>query len=508
MTLTANVGFEKELFKMADKLRNNMDAGEYKHVVLGLIFLKYISDKFNTRYEELKAEGDGFEEDKDEYTMDNIFWVPQDSRWQELRDNARSPEIGKIVDTALLYIEKENASLKGVLDKRYAKPDLDKTKLGELIDLITKLSDDYHDEKDLMGRVYEYFLNEFADITGGEFYTPTSVVKTIVEMIEPYNGRVYDPACGSGGMFIQSGKFIEDHSQNIDNISIYGQESNPTTWRLCKMNLAIRGLDGNLGTHHADTFHDDQHKNLNADFAMANPPFNISDWGGDRLKEDSRWKWGIPPVGNANYAWLSHILTHLGSRAGIGGVVLANGSLSSNTSNEGNIRRSMIEDDKVDAIVALPDKLFYSTGIPVCLWILAQNKGHEKHRNRKGETLFIDARNLGTMVTRKHRELSSDEIQSIADTYHAYKNSDDTKAYEDIKGFCKKADLKEIQSHDYVLTPGRYVGIQDEEDDGIPFGEKMTTLSSELKEQFEKSNELESQIKENLKGLGFKVDDE
>lgn len=506
MQNTANVGFEKELFKMADKLRNNMDAGEYKHIVLGLIFLKYISDKFNTRYEELKAEGDGFEEDKDEYTMDNIFWVPKDSRWQVLRDNARSPEIGKVVDTALLHIEKENSTLKGVLDKRYAKPDLDKTKLGELIDLISDISEKYHDEKDLMGRVYEYFLNEFADITGGEFYTPTSVVKTIVEMIEPYKGRVYDPACGSGGMFIQSGKFIDDHKQNINDISIYGQESNPTTWRLCKMNLAIRGLDGNLGTHHADTFHDDQHKNLNADFAMANPPFNISDWGGERVKEDTRWKWGIPPVGNANYAWLSHILTHLGSRAGIGGVVLANGSLSSNTSNEGNIRRAMIEDDKIDAIVALPDKLFYSTGIPVCLWIVAQNKSHDKYRNRKGETLFIDARNLGTMVTRKHRELSVEEIQSIADTYHGYRNVDGT--YENIKGFCKKANHEEIKSHDFVLTPGRYVGIEAELDDGISFEEKMTTLSSELNIQFKKSNKLETQIKDNLKSLGFKVDDE
>ncbi|QKF83365.1 type I restriction-modification system subunit M [Halarcobacter ebronensis] len=503
MTTTANVGFEKELFKMADKLRNNMDAGEYKHIVLGLIFLKYISDKFNERYEKLVQEGDGFEEDKDEYIMDNIFWVPKESRWQVLRDNANSPEIGKLVDNALLQIEKENNSLKGVMDKRYAKPDLDKTKLGELITLITNVSAKYHDEKDLMGRVYEYFLNAFADITGGEFYTPTSVVKTIVEMIEPYKGRVYDPACGSGGMFIQSGKFIQEHSQNINNISIYGQESNPTTWRLCKMNLAIRGLDGNLGAHHADSFHNDLHKNLKADFAMANPPFNISDWGGERLKDDDRWQWGIPPVGNANYAWLSHILTHLGSRAGLGAVVLANGSLSSNTSNEGNIRRAMIEDDKVDAIVALPDKLFYSTGIPVCLWILSQNKSHEKHRDRTGETLFIDARNLGEMVTRKHRELSEKEIKSIADTYHAYKSKEGN--YKDIKGFCKRASLEEIQKHDYVLIPGRYVGIAQEEDDGIPFEEKMTKLSTQLKEQFEKSNILEKQIKENLKGLGYEI---
>ena len=310
-------------------------------------------------------------------------------------------------------------------------------------------------------------------------------------------------ACGSGGMFIQSGKFVEEHSQSLLDISVYGQESNPTTWRLCKMNLAIRGIDGNLGTHHADTFHNDLHKNLKADFAMANPPFNISDWGGDRLKEDTRWGWGIPPVGNANYAWLSHILTHLGTRAGVGAVVLANGSLSSNTSNEGNIRRAMIEDDKVDAIVALPDRLFYSTGIPVCLWILAQNKAHENYRERKGETLFIDARNLGEMVTRKHRELSNEEIKSIADTYHSYRNKD--AKYEDIKGFCKKANLEEIKKHDYVLTPGRYVGIAQEEDDGIPFEEKMTTLSKQLKEQFEKSNELETKIKENLKGLGYEL---
>lgn len=501
MSNSANVGFEKELFKMADKLRNNMDAGEYKHVVLGLVFLKYISDKFEKRYLELVAEGDGFEEDKDEYTLQNIFWVPKEARWGVIKDAALTPENGKMIDAALIAIEKENPSLKGVLDKRYAKPDLDKTKLGELINLISDVSVKYHDEKDLMGRIYEYFLNEFADITGGEFYTPSSVVRTIVEMIEPYGGRVYDPACGSGGMFIQSNKFIEEHSGNINDISVYGQESNPTTWRLCKMNLAIRGIDGNLGAHHADSFLNDLHTTLKADFVMANPPFNISDWGGEKLDSDIRWKFGKPPVGNANYAWLSHIVHHLSPHNGFGAVVLANGSLSSNTSGEGNIRRAMLEDDKVDAIVALPDKLFYSTGIPVCLWILAANKTNPKFRNRKGETLFIDARNMGEMVTRKHRELHDDEIALIAQTYHNYRNLGGS--YEDEKGFCKRATLAEIAQHDYTLTPGRYVGIPDAEDDGIPFEEKMQMLNAELKSQFERSHELEVLIKDNLAGIGY-----
>jgi len=506
MSNSANVGFEKELFKMADKLRNNMDAGEYKHVVLGLVFLKYISDKFDIRHRELLEEGDGFEEDKDEYTLKNIFWVPKESRWSYVKEFALTPENGKMIDTALIAIEKENAPLKGVLDKRYAKPDLDKTKLGELINLISDIAVKYHDEKDLMGRIYEYFLNEFADITGGEFYTPSSVVRTIVEMIEPYSGRVYDPACGSGGMFIQSNKFINEHSGNISDISVYGQESNPTTWRLCKMNLAIRGIEGNLGEHHADSFLNDQHKTLKADFVMANPPFNISDWGGEKLDGDVRWKFGKPPVGNANYAWLSHIANHLSPNNGVGAIVLANGSLSSNTSNEGKIRQAMLEADMVDAIVALPDKLFYSTGIPVCLWILSANKNNPKFRDRRGETLFIDAREMGEMVTRKHRQLSDTKdgvIAKIAQTFHNYRNLN--AEYEDEKGFCKKGTLEDIKKHDYTLTPGRYVGIADEIDDGIPFEEKMKGFSEELKGQFELSHDLEKKIRDSLSGIGYGI---
>ena len=501
---SANIGFEETLWKSADKLRGSMDSAEYKYVVLGLIFMKYISDKFETKYEELVEEGDGFEEDRDEYEAENIFWVPKEARWGYLKDNAKDPKIGQIIDDAMILIEKENPTLKGVLDKRYARPELDKRRLGELIDLISTIRLHKNGEKDLLGRVYEYFLGQFASSEGkggGEFYTPTSVVKTLVEMIEPYKGRIYDPACGSGGMFIQSEKFIEEHAGRIGDLSIYGQELNATTWKLCKMNLAIRGLDGNIGQHQADTFHDDLHKTLKADYVLANPPFNISDWGGNKLTEDVRWKYGVPPEGNANYAWLEHIVYHLAPN-GVAGVVLANGALSSNTSNEGVIRKNLVDAKLVDAIVALPDKLFYSTGIPVSLWILNRNKeDNPKFREREDEILFIDARNLGTMVDRRHRELSEEDIKKISDTYHNYRNLNGQ--YEDIQGFCKAAKLEEVREHEYVLTPGRYVGIEEQEDDGIPFEEKMAALTSELGELFEKSRCLEDEIRKNLGGIGF-----
>ena len=501
---SANIGFEETLWKSADKLRGSMDSAEYKYVVLGLIFMKYISDKFETKYEELVEEGDGFEEDRDEYEAENIFWVPKEARWGYLKDNAKDPKIGQIIDDAMILIEKENPTLKGVLDKRYARPELDKRRLGELIDLISTIRLHKNGEKDLLGRVYEYFLGQFASSEGkggGEFYTPTSVVKTLVEMIEPYKGRIYDPACGSGGMFIQSEKFIEEHAGRIGDLSIYGQELNATTWKLCKMNLAIRGLDGNIGLHQADTFHDDLHKTLKADYVLANPPFNISDWGGNKLTEDVRWKYGVPPEGNANYAWLEHIVYHLAPN-GVAGVVLANGALSSNTSNEGVIRKNLVDAKLVDAIVALPDKLFYSTGIPVSLWILNRNKkDNPKFREREDEILFIDARNLGTMVDRRHKELSEEDINKISDTYHNYRNINGQ--YEDIQGFCKAAKLEEVREHEYVLTPGRSVGIEEQEDDGILFEEKMEALTSELGELFAKSRSLEDEIRKNLGGIGY-----
>lgn len=500
----ANIGFEEKLWKAADKLRGSMESSEYKHVVLGLLFLKYVSDKFETKYNELVEEGDGFEEDRDEYSAENIFWVPKNSRWGYIRDNAKLSEIGQIIDDAMIEIEKENTTLRGVLDKRYARPEIDKRRLGELIDIISTIKLHDKEEKDLLGRVYEYFLGQFASAegkNGGEFYTPTSIVKTLVEMIEPYKGRIYDPACGSGGMFIQSEKFVEEHKGKISDLSIYGQELNSTTWKLCKMNLAIRGLDGNIGGSHADTFHNDLHKTLKADYILANPPFNIKDWGGASLTDDIRWKFGVPPEGNANFAWLSHIVHHL-SPNGVAGVVLANGALSSNTSNEGVIRTNLIANKLVDAIVSLPGNLFYSTTIPVCLWILNRNKlNNPNHRSREDEILFIDARNLGEMVDRTHRELSNDDIKKIADTYHNWRNIDGD--YEDIKGFCKSASIEEVKNNEYILTPGRYVGIEDVEDDGVTFEEKMSALVKELEELFEESRNLEDDIKKNLGGIGY-----
>lgn len=501
---TANIGFEETLWKAADKLRGSMSSYDYKDVVLGLMFLKYISDKFETRYNELVEEGDGFEEDIDEYTEKNIFWVPQISRWSYIRDNAKSNEIGQIIDDAMIEIEKENPTLVGVLDKRYARPELDKRRLGELVDLISTIKLHSKEEKDLLGRIYEYFLGQFASAegkNGGEFYTPTSIVKTLVEMIEPYRGRIYDPACGSGGMFIQSEKFVEEHQGKLEDLSIYGQELNSTTWKLCRMNLVIRGLDGNIGPSHGDTFHNDMHKMLKADYVLANPPFNIKDWGGNALIDDIRWKFGIPPEGNANYAWLQHIVHHLAPN-GCAGVVLANGSLSSNTSNEGEIRKNLIENDLVDAIVAMPDKLFYSTGIPVSLWILNRNKANNpKFRNRENEILFIDARNLGEMIDRRHKELREDDIKLISETYHKYRNINGN--FEEVKGFCKIAKLDEVKENDYILTPGRYVGIEDAIDDGVSFEEKMETLTSELDELFKESRNLEDEIRKNLGGIGY-----
>lgn len=503
---TANVGFEEQLWKAADILRGSMDAAEYKHVVLGLLFLKYISDRFEQKYNELVEEGEGFEEDRDEYEAENIFWVPKEARWEQIKNYAKDPKIGQIIDDAMLLIEKENPTLKGVLDKRYARPELDKRRLGELIDVISNIKLAKDGQKDILGRVYEYFLNQFAEKEGkggGEFYTPKSVVKTLVEMIEPYKGRIYDPCCGSGGMFIQSERFVEEHQGKIDDISIYGQELNPTTWKLCKMNLAIHGLDGDLGPYNEDTFHNDLHKNLKADYILANPPFNVSEWGGEKLTEDARWKYGIPPAGNANYAWLQHMIFHLAPN-GVAGVVLANGSLSSNTSNEGEIRKNLIEEDIVDCIVALPDKLFYTTAIPACLWILNRNKqNNPKHRSRKHEFLFIDARKLGQLVDRRHRELTDEDIKKIAETYHNWRNKDGK--YEDTKGFCKSATIEELREHEYILTPGRYVGIEEVEDDGIEFEEKMENLTSELSELFAKSRHLEEEIKKNLRGLGYEL---
>ena len=442
----ANLGFEEKMWQAADKLRNNMDAAEYKHVVLGLLFLKYISDAFEEKYEELQQDELADPEDRDEYLADNIFWVAPEARWTYIKENAKSPTIGQIIDDAMVAIEKDNQQLKGVLPKDYARPTLDKTRLGELIDILSfKVGDKESRSKDVLGRVYEYFLSKFASAegkNGGEFYTPQSVVKLLVEMIEPFKGRIYDPCCGSGGMFVQSEKFVEAHSGKIGDIAVYGQESNPTTWRLCKMNLAIRGIDGNIGDYNADSFHNDLHKSLKADYILANPPFNISDWGGEKLTEDVRWSgYGIPPAGNANYAWILHMLWHL-APSGVAGFVLANGSMSTSTTSEAEIRKHLVEKDHVDCIVTLPGQLFYSTQIPVCLWFMTKNKAAKGHRSRKGEILFIDARKMGYMADRTHRELSDEDVKQIADTYHAWRGEAGAGEYEDVKGFCKAAKLE------------------------------------------------------------------
>ena len=503
----ANLGFEQKMWQAADKLRSNMDAAEYKHVVLGLIFLKYISDAFKEVYEKLKNDPEGLSdpEDIDEYRMRNVFWVPPEARWDYLQKNAKQPTIGTLIDNAMDAIERDNPSLKGVLPKDYARPALDKQRVGELIDLIGTigLGDEESRSKDILGRVYEYFLGQFADAEGkkgGQFYTPRCIVKLLVEMIEPYKGRIYDPCCGSGGMFVQSEKFIEAHGGKIGDISIYGQESNPTTWRLCKMNLAIRGIEANI--QRGDSFHNDLHRDLRADFILANPPFNDSDWGGERLQNDVRWKYGIPPKGNANFAWVQHFIYHL-SPHGIAGFVLANGSMSSMTSGEGEIRKNIVEDDLVDCMIALPSQLFYNTMIPACLWFVARDKSNGKFRNRKGEVLFIDARKMGKMVDRRHRELTDEEIKKIASTYHAWRGEGGE--YKDIPGFCKSATIEEIRKHNHILTPGRYVGFEEEEEDDEPFDEKMKRLTSELAQQFQKSRELEEEIRKNLKVVGYEL---
>lgn len=518
----ANLGFERELWKAADALRSNMDAAEYKHIVLGLIFLKYISDAFMEKFSELQNDQYADPEDKDEYLATNIFWVPQEARWSHLNANAKQPTIGKFIDDAMLTIERDNPSLKGVLPKDYAHPRLDKQRLGQLIDMIGNigLGDKENRSKDILGRAYEYFLSQFASAEGkkgGQFYTPRCVVQVLVEMLAPYRGRVYDPCCGSGGMFVQSERFIEEHGGRIGDISVYGQESNHTTWRLAKMNLAIRGIDGNLGKEHADSFHRDLHPDLKADYVLANPPFNDSDWRGDLLRDDKRWKFGVPPMSNANFAWVQHFIHHL-APTGIAGFVLANGSMSSNQSGEGEIRKNIIEADLVDCMVAMPGQLFYSTQIPVCLWFLARDKKNHRFRDRRGEILFIDARKLGTMIDRIHRELTDDDIRKIADTYHAWRVKKDAPItdapqplaeerqlppYHDIPGFCKSATLEEIRHHNYILTPGRYVGAAEIEDDGEPFEEKMERLTAELREQTEEASRLDREIWKNLKSIGF-----
>ncbi|MGD9157097.1 MAG: class I SAM-dependent DNA methyltransferase [Desulfobacteraceae bacterium] len=506
----ANLGFETQLWAAADKLRGHMDASEYKHVVLGLIFLKYISDAFQAKYQELESTRETEytdPEDRDEYAAYNIFWVPKVARWEKLLTGAKQPDIGKLIDDAMVAIEKENPTLKGVLPKDYARPALDKYRLGELLDIVGKigLGDKAAQSKDILGRVHEYFLGRFAAAEGkggGEFYTPQCVVKLLVRMIEPYKGRVYDPCCGSGGMFVQSRRFAQEHNGKLGDISIYGQESNPTTWRLAMMNLAIRGIDANLGGQNADSFYNDLHKDLRADFLLANPPFNMSDWGGQRLKNDARWKYGTPPVNNANYAWIQHFIYHLAPN-GVAGFVMANGSMSTNTASEGEIRKGIIEADIIDCMIALPGQLFYTTQIPVCLWFISRNRRNGKFRNRQGETLFIDARNMGTLVDRTHRDLSDDEIDKIAGTYHAWRGEKEAGKYEDVPGFCKSSSKETIREHGYVLTPGRYVGAAAVEDDGIPFEEKMSELSAKLYEQFEQADKLESTIKKNLEFLGY-----
>jgi type I restriction enzyme M protein len=510
-----NLGFEAELFKAADKLRGNMEPSDYKHVVLGLIFLKHISDSFEAKRASLLADYPDGAEDPDEYAAENVFWVPKEARWSHLQANAKQPSIGKLIDEAMIAIEKRNESLKGVLPKDYARPALNAVMLGELIDLISgiALGQEKGEARDVLGRVYEYFLGQFAGSEGkrgGEFYTPRSVVRVMVEMLEPYKGRVYDPCCGSGGMFIQSEKFVELHDGRIGDIAVYGQESNYTTWRLCKMNLAVRGIDADIKWNSEGSFHKDEMRDLKADFVLANPPFNISDWGGDRLRDDVRWKYGPPPASNANFAWIQHILHHL-APSGTAGVVLANGSMSSNQSGEDTIRRALIEGVSgapgvVDCMIALPGQLFYSTQIPVCLWFLARDKSNgiardAKLRDRRGEILFIDARKLGHMVDRTRKEFSDIDVEKITRAYHAWRGEAEAGAYEDMPGFCKSAILEEIKEQGYVLTPGRYVGAKDVEDDAMPFAERFAALQATLVGQFAEADNLTATIRAKLARL-------
>ena len=496
---TTSIGFEETIWRAADKLRGNLDAAEYKSVVLGLIFLKYISDKFEAKFAELSEDEYADPEDKDEYAADSVFFVPAKARWAAISQAAHTPEIGKVIDDALDAIEDENLSLKGVLPGNYARPELDKRRLGDVVDLFSNIKMlASGDEKDLLGRVYEYCLQKFASLEGknaGEFYTPSCIVRTIVEVIQPYEGRVYDPCCGSGGMFVQSAKFLQNHQKALSGISIYGQELNSTTWKMAKMNVAIRGLEANLGQSYADTFFDDQHPTLKADFIMANPPFNLSDWGADKLQNDRRWAFGVPPSGNANFAWVQHMIHHL-SPVGRIGLVLANGALSSQTGGEGLIRQRIVEADLVEGIVALPSQLFYNTGIPVSLWFFSRQK------QQPGKVLFVDARNMGQMVDRAHRELMQEDIRKIADTFEAYRKE----TLQDEKGFCAVCTLDEIAQQDYILTPGRYVGIAEQQEEGENFEEKMERLTTELSSLFAESHRLEDEIKKQLASIGFEME--
>lgn len=503
------LGFEGELFLAADKLRKNLEPSDYKHVVLGLIFLKFISDAFEALHAKLQADEFADAEDPDQYLAERVFWVPKEARWTYLKNNAKQPTIGKLIDDAMLAIEASNAQIKGVLPKDYARPALDKVMLGELIDLISNigLGEEAERSKDILGRVYEYFLSGFAGAEGkrgGEFYTPRSVVQLLVEMLEPYKGRVYDPCCGSGGMFVQSEKFVEEHGGKVGDLSIWGQESNYTTWRLCRMNLAVRGIDADIKWNNEGSFQKDEFRDEKFDFILANPPFNVSDWGGERLREDVRWKFGAPPVGNANFAWLQHIVHHL-KPTGTAGVVLANGSMSSSQSGEGEIRKALVEGDVVDCMIALPGQLFYSTQIPVCLWFLARDKKNHKFRDRRNHVLFIDARKLGHMVDRTRKEFSDEDVARIVGTYHAWRGEKDAietrGAYEDVPGFCKSADLDLIRTHGYVLTPGRYVGAAEADEDEVPFEERFAALQLKLEGQFEKADDLTETIRARLVGL-------
>ncbi len=495
----ANIGFERQIWDAACVLWGHIPAAEYRKVIVGLIFLRYISSAFEKRYKELVADGDGFEDDRDAYTMESIFFVPQKARWNVIASAAHTPEIGAVIDDAMRVIEEENKTLKNVLPKNYASPDLDKRVLGDVVDFFTNMDmDDTEDSKDLLGRTYEYCIAHFAEyegVKGGEFYTPSSIVKTIVAILKPFeNCRVYDPCCGSGGMFVQSAKFIQAHSGRRGTISVYGQESNADTWKMAKMNMAIRGIDANFGNYQADTFFNDLHPTLKADFIMANPPFNLSNWGQNKLQDDIRWRYGIPPAGNANFAWIQHMIHHLAPNGKIG-LVLANGALSSQSGGEGEIRRRIIEDDLVEGIVALPTQLFYSVTIPVTLWFITKNK------RQKGKTVFIDARKMGYMVDRKHRDFSDEDIQKIAGTFAAFQEG----ALEDVKGFCAVKTTADIAAQDFILTPGRYVGIEEQEDDGEPFAEKMARLTGELSQMFDESHRLEEEIRKVLGAIGYEI---
>lgn len=495
----ANIGFEKQIWDAACVLWGHIPAADYRKVIIGLIFLKYVSGAFEQRYNELVAEGDGFENDPDEYLAENVFFVPEEARWNKIASAAHTPEIGMVIDDAMRAIEKENDSLKNVLPKIYASPDLDKRVLGEVVDLFTNINMyEQGNDKDLLGRTYEYCISQFAayeGVKGGEFYTPSSIVKTIVAILKPFEDcRVYDPCCGSGGMFVQSAQFIASHAGSIDRVSVYGQESNADTWKMAKINMAIRGIDANLGPHQADTFYNDVHKTQKFDFIMANPPFNLSNWGAEHLKDDVRWKYGMPPAGNANYAWIQHMIHHLAPNGKIG-LVLANGALSTQSSGEGDIRKNIVDADLVEGIVAMPTQLFYSVTIPVTLWFISKNK------KQKNKTLFIDARKMGHMVDRKHRDFAPEDIQKLADTFTAFEEG----TLEDVKGFCAVATTGEIAKQDYILTPGRYVGIEEVEDDGEPFEEKMARLTGELSEMFAKSHELEEEIRRKLGAIGYEI---